>query len=211
MVENIQTVITRLSTISAYFQEEIRKLDAQSTELDIQNAHDRLDELNQEQIEIYDVLKSINETLYANLNSAKTLNTHQHDFKTKLGEYKVAIDGEITVIEDEKNNAVRLSKINKYYSDKYQAHSQLIKLIISILIPIIILAILKNKGFLPGDAFNALILVVIIIGGILFFKKYKDLISRDNMNYQEYDYSFRKDLAPTAAPTPEETTPEETT
>jgi len=35
-------------------------------------------------------------------------------------------------------------------------------LIILILIPIIILAFLKNKGFLPEDAFNALMLVVSI-------------------------------------------------
>ena len=39
-------------------------------------------------------------------------------------------------------------------------------------------------------------LVVSIIGGILFFKKYKDVVSRDNMNYQEYDWGFRQDLAP---------------
>ena len=55
---------------------------------------------------------------------------------------------------------------------------------------------MKNKGFLPEDAFNALMLVIMIIGGILFFKKYKDVVSRDNQNYQEYDWRFRQDLAP---------------
>ena len=196
MVENIQTVITRLDTINQNFGDEIDNLNENSSELDIQNAYARLTELNVEQIQIYNFLKSMNANLNANLKSAKTLNTHQKGLATKLDKFKVAIDTEITDIEEKKNNTIRLSKINNFYSDKYQAHSQLIKLIISILIPIIILAILKNKGFLPGDAFNVLMLVIIIIGGILFFKKFKDLISRDNINYQEYDFSFRKDLAP---------------
>ena len=156
----------------------------------------RLNEIQNEQEEIYKLLQNYNENLYANFVSAKTINDHQNSLADKLNKYKENIESDIQNLEDETNHNIRLSKINKYYGDKYEAHSQLIKLLIFILIPVIILAVLKNKEFLPPDAFNALMLVIIVIGGIKFFKKYKDVVSRDNMNYQEYDWQFRQDLAP---------------
>lgn len=156
----------------------------------------RLNEIKNEQGEIYKLLQNYNENLYANFVSAKTINDHQNSLADKLNKYKENIESDIQNLEDETNHNIRLSKINKYFGDKYEAHSQLIKLLIFILIPVIILAVLKNKEFLPPDAFNALMLVIIVIGGIKFFKKYKDVVSRDNMNYQEYDWQFRQDLAP---------------
>lgn len=178
----------------------INRLNNLNTRLtDLINSGGTADELNNiknEQENIYNLLAEINNDLFANFLAAQTLNDYQTNFGNKLEQHKLYIQDKIDEKDDETNEKVRLSKINKYYADKYEAHSKLIKLIILILIPIIILAILKNKGFLPEDTFNALMLVIIVIGGINFFKKYKDIISRDNMNYQEYNWNFRQDLAP---------------
>lgn len=191
----IQPLINRLTSLNTQLDNEITKINDSSTS-DFESSIDVFNQIKTEQEEIYNLLKNINENLYANFVSAKTLNDHQNNLAIKLDNYKNVIETDIDNLEDETNHKARLAKINKYYGDKYQAHSQLIKLIILVLVPIIILAILKNKGFLPGDAFNALMLVIIIIGGILFFKKYKDVVSRDNQNYQEYEWGFRQDLAP---------------
>ena len=193
--QSIQPLIDRLTTLNTQLDNEITKLSNQETE-DFESSIGVFNQIKAEQEEIYNLLKNINENLYANFVSAKTLNDHQNNLASKLDEYKNDIETNIDNLQDETNHKARLAKINKYYGDKYQAHSQLIKMIILVLVPIIILAILKNKGFLPEDAFNALMLVIMIIGGILFFKKYKDVVSRDNQNYQEYDWRFRQDLAP---------------
>jgi|UniRef100_A0A6C0IKF3 hypothetical protein len=193
--QSIQPLIERLNSLNTQLDSEITKISNQEID-DSEKSITVFNQIKTEQEEIYNLVKSINENLYAKFVSAKTLNDHQNNLASKLDDYKKDIETDIDNLEDETNHKTRLAKINKYYGDKYQAHSQLIKLIILILIPIIILAFLKNKGFLPEDAFNALMLVVSIIGGILFFKKYKDVVSRDNMNYQEYDWGFRQDLAP---------------
>ena len=193
--QSIQPLIDRLNSLNSQLDNEITKINDSSTS-DFESSIGVFNSIKTEQEEIYNLLKNINENLYANFVSAKTLNDHQNSLANKLDVYKNDIETDIVNLEDETSHKARLAKINKYYGDKYQAHSQLIKLIILILVPIIILAIMKNKGFLPEDAFNALMLVIMVIGGILFFKKYKDVVSRDNQNYQEYDWRFRQDLAP---------------
>ena len=51
-----------------------------------------------------------------------------------------------------KNNKMRLVEINDYYGDKYAEHSQLMKIVIFTLIPVIILAILnKNPNELSHE------------------------------------------------------------
>jgi len=194
----LQPLIDRLTNLNNDIDIEITKINDSSSEgnTDFSETLQKLQSIREEQEEIYNLITSINENLFSNFVSAKTLNEHQNDLANMLSSYKSDIENEISTIDEQTNHRVRLSKINKYYGDKYAAHTKLIKLIIKILVPFIILAILKNKGFLPEDAFNALLLVVFAIGGILFIKEYKDVVSRDNMNFQEYDWRFRKDLAP---------------
>lgn len=194
--QSIQPLIDRLNSLNIQIESEINKIQSSSSETDIVNSINLLNKIKVEQEEIYNLLKDINENLYANFMSAKTLNEHQINLATKLKDYRNDIETNIYDLEDETNHKTRLAKINKYYGDKFQAHSQLIKIIILVLVPVIILAFFKNKGILSEDIFNTLMLVIMVIGGIIFFKKYKDIISRDNMNYQEYDWRFRQDLAP---------------
>jgi polysaccharide deacetylase 2 family uncharacterized protein YibQ len=40
----------------------------------------------------------------------------------------------LEILEEEKNNKIRLVEINNYYGDKYAEHSQLMKIVIFILI-----------------------------------------------------------------------------
>ena len=100
-------------------------------------------------------------------------------------------------LEVEQNQKVRLAQINEYYSEKYTEHALLMKIIIAILVPILILAILNNKGILPDSAFNGLVVVIGIIGSFFFGKVMFSIFYRDNMNYQAYDWGFDASNAPT--------------
>lgn len=107
----------------------------------------------------------------------------------------------LQILEEEKNNKIRLVEINTYYSDKYAEHSQLMKIIIFTLIPIIILGFLNNKGILPNMIFNILLIIIAIIGAYFFWKRFASIITRDNMNYQEYNWYFDPNAAPTGSST----------
>jgi hypothetical protein len=102
----------------------------------------------------------------------------------------------LQLLESEKNNKIRLVEINDYYGDKYAEHSQLMKIIIFTLVPIIILAFLNNKGILPAIIYNILVIIISFIGAYYMWRRYASIIMRDNMNYQEYDFYFDPNKAP---------------
>jgi hypothetical protein len=105
----------------------------------------------------------------------------------------------LELLEAEKNNKIRLVQINDYYGDKYAEHSHLMKIIIFTLVPIIILAFLNNKGILPNFIYNILLAIIAAIGAYYMWSSYASIIMRDNMNYEEYDFYFNPNTAPTAA------------
>jgi hypothetical protein len=99
-------------------------------------------------------------------------------------------------LETEKNNKIRLVEINEYYGDKYSEHTSLMKIIIFTLIPIIILTFIYNKGFLPSRIYYLLFIIVGVVGAIYFWKTYASIITRDNMNYDAYNWAFDPKSAP---------------
>lgn len=96
----------------------------------------------------------------------------------------------LEVLEEEKNNKIRLVEINSYYGDKYAEHSELMKIVIYVLVPVIILAFLNNKGLLPPTIYYILILLISLIGAYFFWVRMSSIWMRDNMNYQEYNWRF---------------------
>jgi len=72
------------------------------------------------------------------------------------------------------------------------------KIIVIMLIPILILAILNNKGLLPSKIYYILIAIISLIGAIFIWKSVFSIVLRDPMNYQEYDWYFDPSSAPTS-------------
>ena len=96
---------------------------------------------------------------------------------------------QIQVLKTEKNNKVRMVEINKYYSSNYENHSEVMKIIIFTCIPIILFAALGNMEIIPSSIITILISICLGIGLIFLFFKIKDIAFRDNMNYDEYNFS----------------------
>jgi hypothetical protein len=78
------------------------------------------------------------------------------------------------------------------------------KIIVIMLIPIIILAFLYNKGFIPQVVYFCLLILIVVIGFYYIFITYNSMMRRDNMNYQQYDWSFNPSKAPTSTTNPNE-------
>ena len=98
--------------------------------------------------------------------------------------------------EADQANKLRLIEINNYYSEQYLDRTNIMKSLILICIPLIILTLLKNKGFLNGTIFNILYIIIIVIGIIYLFKLFLKAISHNNMEYQQYDWNFNQSAAP---------------
>lgn len=104
----------------------------------------------------------------------------------------------LNLIEDQKYNKLRLVEINTYYGKRYNAHANLMKTIVFTCIPLIILAILANKGILPPKLYRLIAAIVLIIGVIILGRQLIDLSNRDNMNWDEYNWNFNASEAPTS-------------
>jgi len=157
----------------------------------------KINSISQMRLNLYQTLGDVN-TLYTNtlVNSNETLRQETLAIaiiEKQLNEAKKKLE----LLELDKNNKIRLVQINDYYGEKYNEHSILMKYIIFMLIPIIIISFLFNRGFLPRFIFYILLVLITVIGSIFIVYRLVSIWTRDNMNYQEYLWSFNIKNAPT--------------
>lgn len=102
----------------------------------------------------------------------------------------------MNLLEDDKYNKLRLVEINTYFGKRYNAHSRLMQTIVIICILVIITAVLANWGILSSNWYIFIVGKIIIIGVIILGFQLVDMSNRDNMNWDEYNFYFDKQNAP---------------
>jgi hypothetical protein len=96
----------------------------------------------------------------------------------------------LNALKNNRYDSLRMVEINTYYGKRYEAYAYLMRTVVFICIPLLILAILIKKGLLSENIGGILISMVVAIGSIIVFYKIYDISIRDNMNYDEFDWSF---------------------
>ena len=194
-IENQQHILNQIKEIQNIEKQLYKSLEVSSVnpnsslpnELEIVTSINKYSELR---TNLYDTLKS-------NYNS--TQNNVIVSRNNLVDEYAV-----VKVIENEMNSSkknlnalknnrydsLRMVEINTYYGKRYEAYAYLMRTVVFICIPLLILAILIKKELLSENIGGILISIVIAIGSIVLFYKIYDISIRDNMNYDEYDWSF---------------------
>ena len=190
--ENNEQILNDIQSLQQMEQQLFSNLESNPnlTPTQQQEIVQKMNQLSNMRVNLYQTLSGVN-------------NYFQNALNTSVGSLKqqvVAIEivenelnrakRRLEILEEEKNNKIRLVEINSYFGDKYAEHSQLMKIIIFTLIPVIILALLNNKGFLPNTIYYILLVIVSLIGAIFFWYRFTSIIMRDNMNYQEYNWYF---------------------
>jgi hypothetical protein len=151
---------------------------------------DDINKLSNERIELYNILEN-NSLFMQNL-----VETAKNDLKNEKITLEI-IEDELSNIKDKYNgiksghiNKLRMVEINTYYSKKYKAYGNLMKIIIMICVPVLILSILSNRDLLPSSITRGVSIFIILIGTFYIMTKMYDLYIRNNMNYDQYDFSF---------------------
>jgi hypothetical protein len=196
--ENNEQILNDIQSLQQMEEQLLSNLET-NPNLNYQQQQDIIQKMNQlstMRINLYQTLSGVNGFFQSALSSS--IGTLQEQtsaiaiVENELNQAKQRLE----VLEEEKNNKVRLVEINDYYGDKYAEHSQLMKIVIFTLVPIIILIFLKNKGIIPNMVYTVLVVIIALIGVYFFWYRFGSIITRDNMNYQEYDW-----YTPTGAPT----------
>lgn len=157
---------------------------------------DKINNISKMRVNLYQTLNGVNSFYQNALQSSKGT----------LAEQSAAIDivekelntakKRLQMMEEERNNKIRMVEINNYYGDRYAEHASLMKIIIIMLIPVLLLTVLRNQGVLPFEVYFILIVVIGVIGGVQILKTLRSIALRDAMNYDEYNFSFNPQDAP---------------
>ncbi len=110
----------------------------------------------------------------------------------------------LKIVEDELNSASdqlntitgnndtmnRMLQINTHYGSKFEAKTDLLKLTLKVFVPLILVILLKNYGYIPDSISKILIALIISIGGIIIIRATWDINTRSEMNFDEYDWKY---------------------
>lgn len=183
----------------------------QTTEMKLYDSLESKSLNSDQKQQIIDKINQISQSrinLYANLKDSYSY--YQQDVsesRNTMNDQMVSVDvienelndskRRLNLLEAQKNNKIRLVEINTYYGKQYNAHKQIMQIIVLICIPVLILTVLASKGILPPRITSMLTGIIIIIGIYIIGAKIIDLSNRDNLNFDEYNWYFNKDEAPT--------------
>ena len=196
--EKSQQVLKNISQLQTQEKTLYNKLnDVSLTAEQKQQIINQINEIAQMRINIYSSMKDMYSHYRDNVNATQTtleqevvaIDVLEHE----LNQSKVRLNK----LEDEKNNKLRLVEINTYYGKRYNAHARLMKIIALTCVPIIIFVSLNNYGLLPSNIYAFLTGLTIIIGIVLVCLELIDMSNRDAMNWDEYNWYFNKNDAPT--------------
>ena len=87
-------------------------------------------------------------------------------------------------------NNLRLTEINTYYSQQYNAKYKILKMISIACLPILLIGILKQRYILSSRIASSLASLIIIIALIFVIPAVIDIYMRDNMVYSQYQFPF---------------------
>ena len=155
---------------------------------------DKINKITSMRIDLYQTLNEINKfyknsldnsniTLYEQKQAVSVLENNLN--KTKKQKERLV---------KSKNNKIRLIEINNYYGDRYEEHTQLVKIVVFSLIPIVILSLARS--YIPVIVYSVLIAFILVISGYYFIMRLLSIVNRDDMNYDEYQWNFNPAKAP---------------
>ena len=195
--ESNQQVLINISQLQNQEKELYNRLDDVTLSYDQKRMIiDRINQIYQIRMNLYDSLKDMFSYYNQNINASNTTLSQSIDAVNVLEDELNNTKIKMGLIDEVTNSKQRLVEINTYYGKRYSAYSKLMKTIVFICIPIIILAFLANKGIIPTNIYMILCVIIFVIGAVLLGLQLIDISNRDDMNWDEYDWYFDKSTAP---------------
>jgi len=156
----------------------------------------KINEISKMRENMYQTIGGINNFYQNNIAASSTSLAQQTDAISIVEKELNASKERLKKIEDYKLQKLRLVEINNYYSERYAANTQFMKIIIYMFVPILLLTILAKKGILPRALFIILTIIIGTIGSVYLLYALYSSFARNNMMYQEYDWNFDPNTAP---------------
>jgi hypothetical protein len=182
--------IEKLQEIEKKLYEHLEHNGEKMSKNDVSDLIEKINSISSMRVNLYNVLGSNNkyfQSTFSNTNDTLADQTFALNIVEKeLTEAKQRLK----LLQEEKYSKFRLVEINRYYSDKYAEHSELMILLIYILVPLTIITFLYRADIINWPICFWIVVVILAVGLFLLIRKILYMRIRDNMNYQEYDWKF---------------------
>ena len=157
--------------------------------------------IQQTRVNLSSALGSLSVYYTSNLeNSSNTLKQQEEAVAIIDREMQLA-KARLAYINKQKDNKIRMVSINQYYSSYYKERTSLIKwIIIALIVAVAFFFITRYFTAVPKGIYNIIGVILIAIFGYKILMIILSISSRSKMVYDEYDWSFNKDGAPTWDP-----------
>jgi hypothetical protein len=151
------------------------------------------------------LINKINEISQIRLGLFKQLNNKYQDVNENLTNDERMLGNEmmmVNVVEKELNrarenlkklrekkmNKIRMVEISEYETDRYNALSEVMKIISISGFIILFVVILHQQSLIPNILMSSLVVIIGLISLYMVFTKLYDMSLRNNMNYMQYDF-----------------------
>jgi len=151
---------------------------------------DKINTVSDTRLTLYETLNKMNDYFRGAAEQSHTVLTGQSDAVIIVERELNSAKDRLALIESQKNNKIRMVQINDYYAKQYSEHTDFMKIVVAMLVPILILQVLKNKGLVPEKIYYALVVAVSVIGAVFLVRVFFSIISRSKMNYDAYQWNF---------------------
>lgn len=165
---------------------------------------EKINAISDMRINLYHTLNGLNSHYKNAMNTTQSILKNQ-EISVRIAETELnRAKKQLETLESQRVNKIRMVQINDYYGKQYEEHTQFMKILIYMLIPIAILLYLKNAGILPEKIYYGLVVVISIIGSYYLSIVFYSIISRSSMNYDEYKWNFNANSVKTSEDSTEE-------
>lgn len=166
------------------------------TSTDKETIIDQINKVSDMRVKLFNNLNSLNQHYQGSVASGGSVIQNQIN-ALRIVESELQQSAEaLKVLNNDKNNMQRMVEINTYYGEKYADHKSIMKTVVFFCIPIILLTILANMGFLPRSIYAFLLIILSVAAIVVIGSKLVKSLSHDNMNYQEYTWGNQAPTAP---------------
>jgi len=149
----------------------------------------RINDLSSTRIQLFNSLRDVYKDTHENVNKLRNEVADKMIVAKVMEEQLNGLKSNMNAIKDDKNNKLRMVEINTYFGKRYQAHTELMKMVIKVCLALLAINVLAKRGRINVNTSNTLTTIILAIGAFFIIRKIIDLLSRDNMNYDEYDWN----------------------
>ena len=157
----------------------------------------QINQLSSMRINLWQFLNTANGLYTNNLSNASTTLEQQTKAllitETELNEAKKRLE----YVSNQTTEKFRQVEINNYYTGWYSERTTLMKIVFFTILVVLILVILQKRNILPNGVISILSVILVLVSLYFIIPLTVSILMRNNMNYDEYNFAFDKNSAPT--------------